>query len=184
VHVFAIPIADFDYGEQPVSVLAPEVQFTNQSTPGLPYYYWNFGDIYGHNTSSLINPSHTYNDVGTYYVTLTVSTISGCSATVVKPIVINEDYALYVPNAFSPNSDNKNETFKAVGEGITDYKLYVFDRWGLLLFYSDDINKGWDGTIQGTGGNVVQEDVYVWKIQATDYRSKHRNLHGTVTLLK
>ena len=184
VHVFAIPVADFDYGQQPVSVLAPEVQFTNQSTPGLPYYSWNFGDIYGNDTSSLINPWHTYTDVGTYYVTLTVSTVSGCSAKVVKPIVINEDYALYVPNAFSPNSDDKNETFKAVGEGITEYKLYVFDRWGLLLFYSDDINKGWDGTIQGSGGEVVQQDVYVWKIQATDFRNKHRNLHGTVTLLK
>jgi gliding motility-associated-like protein len=185
VNALAIPIADFDYGQQPISVLAPEVQFTNQSTPGLPHYYWNFGDIYGNDTSSLINPSHIYTDAGTYSVTLTVATITGCSATVVKPIVINEDYALYVPNAFSPNGDGVNEIFKPVGEGFTNYKLYIFDRWGLMIFYTDDINKGWDGKILGKGSEeTVQQDVYVWKIQLKDYSKKDRNLHGTVTLLK
>jgi gliding motility-associated-like protein len=162
------------------------VQFTNQSTAGLPNHSWNFGDIYGnnsHDTSSVNNPTHTYSEVGTYNVTLTVSTVNGCSASVTKPIVINEDYVLYVPNAFTPNSDGKNEIFKAEGEGVKDYKLYIYDRWGLLVFYSDDINKGWDGRPQG-GGEIVQQDTYVWKILATDYMDKLKNLHGTVTLLK
>ncbi len=185
VHALAIPIADFDYGQQPVSVLAPEVQFTNQSTPGLPHYYWNFGDFYGNDTSSLVNPSHIYTDAGTYSVTLTVATITGCSATVVKPIVINEDYALYVPNAFSPNGDGVNDVFKPQGEGFTDYKLYIFDRWGLMVFYSDEINKGWDGKVQGKGSeDAVQQDVYIWKIQLKDFEKKDRTLHGTVTLIK
>jgi gliding motility-associated-like protein len=187
VTAFGIPIANFDYGVQPVSILAPEVQFYNQSTPGLPYYNWNFGDIYGataNDTSALINPSHNYSQIGTYSVTLTVSTISGCSAMVTLPIVINEAYSLYVPNAFSPNSDGKNEIFLAEGEGISDFKMYIFDRWGLLLFYSEDINKGWDGTYQAKGTQILQEDIYVWKIQATDYTNTPRNLHGTVTLLK
>jgi gliding motility-associated-like protein len=186
VPALSIPIAAFDYGQQPVSILAPDVVFTNESTYGLPYYSWNFGDLYtgsSHDTSSVSNPSHTYAEVGTYSVTLTVSTFNGCSATVVNTVIINEDYVLYVPNAFSPNADGKNETFKAVGEGIKDYQLYVFDRWGLLIFYSDDINKGWDGKIQG-GSELVQEDIYVWKIQTTDFKKKTRNLNGTVTLLK
>ena len=186
VNALSIPIADFDYGPQPVSILTPEVQFTNESTGGLPNHTWNFGDVYStnsHDTSAVNNPIHTYSQVGTYNVTLTVSTANGCSATVTKPIIINEDYAIYVPNAFSPNGDGKNEFFKAEGEGIKDYKLYVFDRWGLMLFYSDDINKGWDGKYQG-GGDLVQEDVYVWKIQVTDFKNKARNLNGTVTLLK
>ncbi|MHB8260674.1 MAG: PKD domain-containing protein [Bacteroidia bacterium] len=187
VTAFAIPVADFEYGQQPVSILAPEVNFTNLSTPGLPHYNWNFGDIYGSattNTSTVTNPSHIYSDTGTYYVTLTVSTISGCSASVTKPILINEMFALYVPNAFSPNADGKNEIFLAEGEGITQFKMYIFDRWGLLIYYSDDINKGWDGTYIGKGTQILQEDVYVWKIQATDFTNTPRNLHGTVTLLK
>ncbi|HXP51149.1 MAG TPA: PKD domain-containing protein, partial [Bacteroidia bacterium] len=185
VNALSIPTADFDYGQQPVSILSPEVQFTNQSTYGLPIHNWFFGDVNNtssSDTSSVNNPTHTYLEVGTYNVTLTVSTLNGCSATVTKPVIINEDYALYVPNAFSPNGDGKNEFFKAEGEGVKDYKLFVFDRWGLLLFYSDDINKGWDGKIQGSG-DLVQEDVYVWKIQTTDFTNKSKNLHGTVTLL-
>ena len=178
------PLADFDYGPQPVSVLTPEVQFTNQSTPGLPYHSWNFGDPYGHDTSTVNNPMHSYTDVGTYMVTLTVSTANGCSATVVKPIIINEDYALYIPNAFSPNGDGKNETFKPVGEGVSNYKFYIFDRWGLLIFYTEDFNQGWDGRYQGKGDQILQQDVYVWKIQLTDFRNKPKTLNGTVTLLK
>jgi gliding motility-associated-like protein len=183
VHAFSIPMADFDYGPQPVSVLAPLVQFTNESTPGLPHYTWAFGDTAGV-TYSATNPMHTYNNAGTYSVTLTVSSSNGCSATVVKEIIINEDYVIYVPNAFTPNADGMNEVFKPVGEGINDYKLFIFDRWGSLIFFSDDINKGWDGTYQAKGSNIVMQDVYVWKIELTNFQNVSKNLAGTVTLLK
>jgi len=125
-----------------------------------------------------------YSVVDTFFVTLTVSTISGCSATVTKPIIINEYATLYVPNAFSPNGDGKNELFLAEGVGISTFKMYIFDRWGLLLYYSEDITKGWNGTYQAKGTQILQEDVYVWKIEATDFQNTNRNLHGTVTLLK
>ena len=184
VLAFSQPTADFDYGPQPVSILTPEVQFVNESSPGLTHYSWNFGDIYQPDTSSLINPTHNYSDVGTYYVTLTVSTNKGCSASVVKPVIINEDYALYVPNTFTPNGDGKNEFFLAVGEGIATFKMYIFDRWGLLIFYSEDITKGWDGTYQGKGPEILQQDVYVWKINATNFKNKAIQLAGTVNLLK
>ncbi len=183
VTAFNVPIADFDYGPQPVSVLAPEVQFTNESTPGIPNYSWTFGDVYN-NTDSIRNPVHTYNQAGTYSVTLTVSSSNGCSATVTKPIIINEDYAIYVPNAFSPNDDGRNEIFKPVGEGIKDYKLYIFDRWGSLIFYSEDLDKGWDGRYQAKGPDVVLQDVYVWKIELKNFQNTSKNLTGTVTLLK
>ncbi len=187
VTAFSIPIADFDYGQQPVTILNPNVQFYNESTMGLPYYNWSFGDTYStqaNDTSALVNPSHLYSVVDTFFVTLTVSTISGCSATVTKPIIINEYATLYVPNAFTPNGDGKNEIFLAEGVGISTFKMYIFDRWGLLLYYSEDMTKGWDGTYQAKGPQVLQEDVYVWKVEATDFQNTARNLHGTVTLIK
>lgn len=180
---YPIPVADFDYQPQPVTILAPEVQFLNQSSSGL--YSWNFGDAYNSpDTSIATNPGHTYSYIGTYSVTLSVTTLNGCSATVVKPVVVNDMYAIYVPNAFSPNGDGKNEMFKAVGEGINKFKLYIFDRWGNNLFYTDDINQGWDGHYQGRGSQILQEDVYVWKIDVTDLNNQAHSLHGTVTLLK
>ncbi|MEO8760937.1 MAG: PKD domain-containing protein, partial [Bacteroidia bacterium] len=182
VTAFSVPTAAFTYGEQPVSVLAPEVHFDNQSTPGLNYS-WTFGDIYN-NKDSVTNPIHTYPTVGFYTVTLTASSSNGCSATTQEVIQIFDDYVLYVPNAFTPNEDGKNEIFKPVGEGITDYKLYIFDRWGSLIFFSDDINKGWDGTYQAKGDQVVQQDVFVWKIQLQNVLKESKNLTGTVTLIK
>lgn len=78
---------------------------------------------------------------------------------------------LYIPNAFTPNEDNINEIFLAKGTGISAFEMHIFDRWGNLLFYSDDVNKGWDGKIEGghytfkkDGESVAQEDVYVWTI--------------------
>jgi gliding motility-associated-like protein len=186
VVVYPIPIPDFDYTHQPVSILDPRVYFVNQSNGSIASYNWSFGDIYNNKdtSSSVKNPLYAYSDIGTYDVTLSIVSTSGCSASVVKPVIINPDYTLYVPNAFTPNGDGRDEIFKAEGEGITDFKMYVFDRWGLLLFYTNDINAGWDGHYQGKGPNILQQDVYVWKIEASDFNNIPKNLHGTVTLLR
>jgi gliding motility-associated-like protein len=188
---YPIPVANFAFQPQPVTINAPQVQFFNQSSGAIfnpsNAYNWNFGDIYStsaNDTSSLTNPSHLYSDTGTYIVTLSVTSNYGCTATVSEPLVVLQNYDIYVPNAFTPNGDGKNEIFKAVGEGIIGFKMYIFDRWGNNLFYSDDINQGWNGTYLARGTQIVQEDVYVWKIDLTDFANKNHSLHGTVTLVK
>ncbi len=125
-----------------------------------------------------------YNAPDTFAVTLIVATASGCADTVIKYVIINDDYALYVPNAFSPNGDNTNDIFLPVGDGIQDYKMYIFDRWGDLIFYTEDITKGWNGTYQAKGTNIVQQDTYVWKIDLVNVLNTPKHLTGTVTLLK
>ena len=62
--------------------------------------------------------------------------------------------------------------------------MYIYDRWGLLIFYSEDINRGWDGRYLAKGNAIVQEDVYVWLIEAKIFNNKVKNLSGTVTLIK
>jgi gliding motility-associated-like protein len=183
---YPLPVADFDYGPQPVSIIEPKVQFINQSYGAISIYNWNFGDTYNtDDTSHVEAPLYTYLNVGTYTVTLEVATEHGCTSTVVKPLVVNEIFVIYVPNAFTPNGDGTNDVFKAVGEGINTFKLYIFDRWGNMLFYSEDINKGWDGTFQGrSSSEILQEDVYVWKIELTDFSGKSHPMHGTVSLVK
>ena len=91
---------------------------------------------------------------------------------------------IYVPNAFTPNSDGENDSFMAKGDGIKDFKLYVFDRWGNVIFFSNDIMKGWDGRYLAKGADIVQEDVYVWKIELKNYKNQPFNLAGQVSLLK
>ena len=93
---------------------------------------------------------------------------------------------LYLPNSFTPNDDGLNDVFKPVYQGTIDnYELIIYNRWGKAFFLSNDINKGWDGTLE----NVQQtSDVYVYKI-SFGYISQHGGLKreqvtGTVTLLK
>jgi gliding motility-associated-like protein len=102
----------------------------------------------------------------------------------IKYIRIDEDFELFVPNAFSPNGDGVNDIFYAKGEGVRDFKMYIYDRWGNITFTSDDIFKGWDGHLQGKGNGIVQEDVYTWKIQCKTPKGERKQLSGHVSLIK
>jgi gliding motility-associated-like protein len=100
-------------------------------------------------------------------------------------ICIDPDVTLYVPNAFTPNDDGTNDVFNAQGIGIDPdkFEMWIFDRWGNMIFYTDDMNKGWDGKVQGAE-NVCQIDTYVWKIKAVDQMGGKHNLIGKVSLIK
>jgi len=73
----------------------------------------------------------------------------GCRDSIIKQVEIKPAYTIYIPNAFTPNSDGTNDSFRAVGVGIEEFKMQIFDRWGALVFESDDINTVWDGSIKG-----------------------------------
>jgi gliding motility-associated-like protein len=68
---------------------------------------------------------------------------------------------MFVPNTFTPNGNGRNEIFYAYGTGIVEFKMQIFDRWGMLLFESTSMTNGWDGTFEG---NKVQQDTYVVRI--------------------
>ena len=89
-----------------------------------------------------------------------------------------------MPNVFSPNGDSKNETFNAVGDNLTGFSLKIFNRWGNLLFETNSIGNGWDGTHKGS---KVSSGTYVYLIEYsyTEKRNTiNKNIKGTVTLLK
>ncbi len=118
-------------------------------------------------------------DETTYYVR-TTDTL-GCETTDSLTVVVSG--ALYVPNAFSPNGDGDNDVFRAEGTGINHFELMVFNRWGQKLFETNDIEKGWDGTVDG---ELAKSDVYVWKIRySEDYKPNIKKTEtGHVTLVR
>lgn len=95
-------------------------------------------------------------------------------------VEISPDASLYIPNAFTPNNDNINDMFGAVGEGITEFHMEIYDRWGTLVFVANDISTKWDGTFDGTPG---QQDAYVYKIMAMGDDKKKIYKSGSVLLL-
>lgn len=197
VTVYPHPLPGFTWGPQDPApdVLNPTIFFFNQSQGangqnGITYY---LGDVFLNNNAAnytnVPDPVHTYQnyDPYTYYVTQWVQNSYGCKDSITKPVEIIPSWTFYIPNAFSPNGDGVNEGFKGTGIGIdnTTYNLWVFDRWGNQVFYSDDMEKVWDGRVQGKkDGDIVQEDVYVWKVKFQDFLGKKHEYKGTVSVIK
>lgn len=96
-------------------------------------------------------------------------------------ISIYFDGAIYVPNSFTPDGDGLNDIFFAYGVDIIEFEMYIFDRWGEKIFYSNDMKNGWNGLYKGV---QVKNDVYVWKIFYKDVLKKYGEMIGTVTLVR
>ncbi|HTB07629.1 MAG TPA: PKD domain-containing protein [Bacteroidia bacterium] len=168
ITVYNHPTAMFTSSPQPATIIEPTVNFTDESTDdyGIVKWQWLFGDPLDGN-SQLQNPSYTYADTGTYCPNLKVTNKYGCVDSITQCIVIEPFFTLYIPNAFSPNGDGVNDIFTAKGDYVCGFQMYIFDRWGMQLFYTEDMQKGWNGTVNG-GQNVEQEDTYVYLIYAVD----------------
>jgi gliding motility-associated-like protein len=180
ITVFPKPVAGFSVTPTVTTIMTPIISFTNTTT-GANFWNWNFGDA---DTSSVFSPRpHTYADTGKYAITLIVSTLHNCVDTARQTIIIEPDFSFYIPNAFTPNDDGINDTFNGKGIGIKTYEMTIFDRWGNLIFFTDDINKPWDGKANH-GADIAQRDVYVWKVKLTDvFDNVHRYI-GSVTLVR
>ena len=162
----------------PTSGTAPLlVDFTNQ-TPGTGNIYsWNFGDD-NNNTSVATNPSHTYNTVGNYVVTLVVTDASGlCSATATVSIDVFENSSIIVPNVFTPNGDGKNDLFKIASTGIEELNCDIFNRWGTKVYTISAVNGSWDGS-------NVNDGTYFFILKATGFDGTEYKQQGYINLFK
>ncbi len=183
INVFANPVAAFSASPQPTTILNPLITFTD-SSQNASTWNWSFGDL-TNSTSTLQNPTFTYPDPTCYAVVLSVTSIDGCVDTTSREICIGPDVTLYVPNAFTPNDDGVNDIFYPVQIGIDPekYEMWIFDRCGNMIFYTDDLAKGWDGHVIA-GNEVAQIDTYVWRVKAVDLLGTKHNLVGKVSLVK
>ncbi len=173
----ALFIADADINVE-IIVSDATIQFTNQST-GAVAYSWNFGDG---EQSNARNPRHTYFAPGEYIVTLVVFNSVGCPSTyVLGPFIIVPDGALYIPNAFTPNRDGNNDAFMCIGQGIDDFKMIIFDRWGKEIITLNSIAESWDGTSKG---QPAPEGVYTFVLNARLNNGDSFKRGGTITLLR
>ncbi|MBC7865331.1 MAG: PKD domain-containing protein [Bacteroidia bacterium] len=179
VNVFPDPLANFTSNSGEVTSSAPTVVFTNTSVGGVDWL-WEFGD--GSDTT-LMNPSHTYEDAGNYLTTLTVTNQYGCIDSITQIIVIKDEFTFYVPNAFTPDGNGINDFFRGEGRGFSNYHLEIYDRWGERIYESDDYNLPWTGTTKKSE-TLVQIDVYVYKIKLNDNTGKERSYVGHVSVVR
>lgn len=183
VETYERPTVDFTFTPEKTSIYFPEVQFTAIS-PDATEYTWNFGD----GTGALVaNPMHSFPHASQWPVTLTAENIYGCKTTVTKFVIIDNEFFVFVPNAFSPNNDGLNDVFGPVLEGkefIERYDFYVYNRWGVQMFHTQDPDMPWLGNTGG-GDEYVQNDAYMYRIviKFVD-NAKEKVLEGSVTMTR
>ena len=170
------PVAQFSIIKERVSLLDAELELTEYSLHA-ETYYWNLGDG---TTSTEVLPAHTYAEPGIYDVVLIVEN-GDCSDSDFGRIVVDPIFTFYVPSAFTPDDDGINETFFGTGEAIQIYNMKISNRWGELLFESNDPDFHWDGTYRG---KQVQAGTYVYEFFILDIYERDHVYTGHFQLIR
>ena len=178
ITVYPEPVASFHTEPVSTSIANPVFDIKEHSI-GANFWYWNFGDG---DTSNVQHPqSHTYADTGHYNIRLVVNTNYNCTDTSYRTVIVEPDYILYIPNAFTPNDDGVNDVFIPQGIFFNEFEMSIFDRWGNLVYKTDDVTKPWDGKHK-TG--IAQNDVYVYVIRIKDFKLQKHIYRGQVSLIR
>jgi gliding motility-associated-like protein len=184
ITVHAHPFPNFVALPPQVDILEPTIVFADQSIGNntVTNWNWSFGDGA---TSTVQNPTYTYNSVGTFPVTLMTTNNFGCDSSVTINVNVEPVYLYYAPNAFTPDGDGKNDVFSVKGDNIDpdNFEMRIFNRWGEQIFRTTDLNIGWNGARNNTG-EVCELGVYVYKIALKDWEGKKHQYIGHVTIVK
>jgi gliding motility-associated-like protein len=191
VTVYPVPLAAFTWGPTDADIFDPTINFNDQSigASGPGGMLWNLGDPMllnqEDNFTSVQNPVHQYSDQepGSYLVWQWVQNTYGCKDSVSQVVVIHPAFTFYAPNAFTPGMDELNNGFKGTGIGIdlTTYHMWIYDRWGNLVFESRNLEEEWNGKVSN---KPVEQDTYAWKVEFKDTTGKDHHYKGVVNLIR
>lgn len=143
-------------------------------------WHWDFGDG---QTSENQSTTHIYEESGHFEVVLSAITDFGCTDEATHNVHLPTPFYFYIPNAFTPDGDGYNEVWLPQGSGVdeSNYSVTIFDRNGKMIFHSNNLRQGWDGTISGKPAPVGS---YVYVIKTSTRDADPREYVGTVTLVR
>ncbi len=171
------PVADFN---SPVNV--------NLDNPWMTVYDNSYNAaqvVYYFQGQVIQSPDFDYQFTqdGTYYITQVVSN-GNCIDSLTKEIFVNPYSSVYIPNSFTPNEDGLNESFKVIGSYVQDFEMLIFDRWGELIYKSNDIFEGWNGGFQNMSDKLMKQDTYIYKIKYKEFKGETKQIIGHVNLIR
>ncbi len=175
------PTAGFSFTPDEPSNILPTVNFFDDSQ-NASGWQWQIGDLA---TSTNRNPTYTFRDTGTYEIVQVVTHPSGCTDTLVQILDVKPEVRYYLPNAFTPNGDSVNDTFKGVGlmVGATNFRMGIWNRWGELIFETEDPDESWNGK-KFNNGKDSPNGVYVVVVNYNTPRGERIELKGFATLIR
>ena len=184
IEVRESPEADFTFTPEEPTQLVPDIMVSDVSRESFRQLY----EIFNSNGDLLFSTprsdfSYTLRDSGTVDIVQYAFNVSGCVDTIVKQVNLRYQNLYFIPNAFTPNGDGLNDIFLPKGQfnGVTNYQLRIWTRYGENIFLTEDINTGWDGTYNGAespGGG------YLYDVQFVDIGGEPQRLKGSVVLVR
>lgn len=169
------PRADFIFNHDWIDLLNPQIKFKNASSSDVIKWSWDFNDNSA--KSVLENPKYLYSDTGNYLVSLFVENEFNCIDSIQKQIRINDIPNLYIPNAFTPNNDGNNDVFQVIGVEIDEFEIFIYNKWGEVLFNSENKNSGWNG-------ENVMDGIYLYKLNVRFKNGQYKSVNGSVALIR
>ncbi|MCB9245635.1 MAG: PKD domain-containing protein [Flavobacteriales bacterium] len=177
--VYPIPEASFTHTKERSWERETDIQFHDQSSSDVQQWAWFFEQ---HGVSDLQNPLITFTDTGNFMIQLVVRNANGCLDSVSNRIFIFPETQFYIPSAFSPNNDSRNDLFRVSGLSfVAEFRLTVYNRWGQIMYQSNDVNSGWDGTYLG---EPVPSGNYAYVLEMKDLNGIKSSHSGFFSLLR
>ena len=168
--------ADFDYSPK-IPIENDSTHFTNLSKNALAYL-WIFGDGA---QSRAKDPSHLYKKTGTFKTCLVAEGFEKCNDTICKDVSALIVPRIDVPTAFTPNKDGINDMLFVKGAAVQYMDFSIYNRWGQLVFYTNTMETGWDGTFNGKPQPM---ESYAYVLNATYINGETESKRGNITLLE
>ncbi len=145
------------------------VYFESSSSDDVVAWAWDFGDG---GDSDIEDPGHDFEEIGDYTISLIVENDFGCRDTSYTHVEVTPVHEIIIPNAFTPNPNGgnggvfdinsiDNDVFFPWTDSVSEFEMLIYNRWGELIFQSNDLKIGWDGYYKG---QMSQQDVYVYRI--------------------
>lgn len=179
IKAYLPPKADFDISPQEITNRKPNVQLTDKSTNAREWRYFIQNDtLFG------ANQSYSFRDTGLMNVSLIVTAGDNCSDTITKQIDVVPFNTIYLPNAFTPDLNGKNDSYRPAGinSSIKEYHMTIYSRWGDAVFETDHWDEGWSG--RDKQGVALPAGTYVAKVKALTTRGQEIEKTSSVTLIR
>lgn len=185
ITVFDKPLAAFTISPNPTTIFETHVMLYNNSSPDVVSYSWSMpGATPNQSFFEDVSIDFPEGVVGNYDITLIVTNANGCIDSVTRIAQVLSDVILYAPNTFTPDGDEFNQTWFLYIDGIDifQFNLKVFNRWGEVVWESNDPKGAWDGTYQG---KIVPYGQYTWILETRELTSDRKDrFNGYINVIR
>lgn len=180
ITVYPSPVAGISVFPEEQSIFNPYFSFSDFSQFAVNCILYT-GDGYFTNQCNLYD--YAYAVAGNYLAYQVVTNEFGCPDTAFVNVIVRPEFTFYIPNTFTATGDQINDIFRGYGIGIEKYEFRIYDRWGQVIYESDNILQGWDGRHQQSGVEVPA-GVYVYSVNLVDVFGMPHVYRGKVLMLR